>query len=122
MKEKTMRSLTWTAVFVFLITFWVILLMMVAASVSHSADDVIVQTLCDLNDSNLGCIFTHYKVGDTDTLVAEPEPGYYFAGWGGICTGRGECTFTITKEGQRLDLTARFEKIPDKPRNLRRVK
>lgn len=117
MKEKTMRSLTWTAVFVFLITFWVILLMMMT---SARSEDTIVQTLCDYDQPN--CIFTHYKVGDTDTLVAEPEPGYYFAGWGGICTGRGECTFTITKEGQRLDLTARFEKLPDKPRNLRRIK
>lgn len=121
MKEKTIRSLTWKAVFAFLIAFWVIVLFMIAASVSHS-EDVVIQTLCDLNDNNLGCIFTHYKKGDTDTLVAEPEPGYYFAGWSGICTGRGECTFTITEEGQRLDLTARFEKLPDKPKNLRRTK
>lgn len=111
--------LSWKIALMFCIAFWVILLMMIAAARS---EDAIVQTLCDLNDKNLGCIFTHYKVGDTDTLVAEPEPGYYFAGWGGVCTGRGECTFTITKEGQRLDLTARFEKLPDKPRNLRRIK
>lgn len=104
------------------IVLWAFLLSMATGSTANSADDVVTQTLCDLNDSNQGCIFTQYKVGDTDTLVAEAEPGYYFVGWGGICSGRGDCTFTITKEGQRLDLTARFEKIPDKPKNLRRVR
>jgi hypothetical protein len=102
-----------------LLTFLLIVLAMTAVS-SHSADEVVIQTLCDFDQPN--CIFTHYKVGDTDTLVAEPEPGWYFAGWGGICTGRGDCTFTITEEGQRLELTARFEKLPVQPKNLRRVK
>lgn len=102
-----------------LLTFLLIMMVLTAVP-SHSADEVIVQTLCDYDQPN--CIFTHYKVGDTDTLIAEPEAGYYFAGWGGICSGRGDCTFTITQEGQRLELTARFEKLPDKPKNLRRAK
>jgi len=82
-----------------------------------SAADV-VMNICEAPETT--CIWT-YNIGDVVTLEAEPEPGYYFAGWSGICTGKGDCTFTV-EDNNRMELFARFELLPNKPRNLRRVK
>ncbi|MDP2829977.1 MAG: hypothetical protein Q8O37_15405 [Sulfuricellaceae bacterium] len=37
----------------------------------------------------------NYVVDTTVTLTATPESGYYFAGWGGDCSGTGSCVVTM---------------------------
>lgn len=72
--------------------------------------------LCDESH----CVYA-LKAGEPVTYVAEPEAGSYFAGWSGVCTGRGECSFT-PKAGERIELYARFEKMPLAPKNLRNIR
>ena len=37
-----------------------------------------------------------FTTGSTVTLVADPDPGWTFAGWTGACSGTGPCTVTMT--------------------------
>jgi Metallo-peptidase family M12/Divergent InlB B-repeat domain len=47
--------------------------------------------------------------GTSVMLTAAPVTGYYFAGWGGACSGQGTCTLTINSNQAA---TANFAQIP----------
>lgn len=47
--------------------------------------------------------------GTSVTLTASPVTGYYFAGWGGACSGQGTCTLTINSN---QTASANFMQIP----------
>ena len=53
----------------------------------------------DCGDGRTACA-SDYAPGDTATLVANPAPGYAFAGWQGACAGRETGSVTITRRKQ----------------------
>jgi MYXO-CTERM domain-containing protein len=50
---------------------------------------------------------TSYRIGQDVTLRAMPDPGNWFVGWEGPCSGSGPCTLTM---GGPTTLRARFNK------------
>ena len=52
-----------------------------------------------------------YPAGTLVTLMAAPEPGWQFRGWGGACTGTADCTLTI--EGP-TEVTANFTELSNR--------
>jgi len=50
-----------------------------------------------------------HPAGDAVPLVATPDPGWRFAGWGGACRGRGSCT-PVARADQVV--SALFESVP----------
>lgn len=59
-----------------------------------------------------GSCSQYYHSGSQVTLTASPAPGSFFAGWGGACTGTGNCTLTI--DGNK-EASAVFDLMPVKP-------
>ncbi len=50
-----------------------------------------------------------YTMGAEVTLIAMPDSGSYFAGWGGACTGKGSCKVTMNQD---KSVTAVFKPDP----------
>jgi len=50
--------------------------------------------------------------GSTVTLIAQPDYGYAFAGWGGVCSGTGTCAVTMDDD---KSVSANFIEMPKYP-------
>ena len=54
----------------------------------------------------------HFTVGSTVSLVAQPDYGYEFSGWGGACSGSGTCAVTMNSD---KSVTANFIELNKYP-------
>jgi len=64
--------------------------------VTSSPTGFVCGTVCSLNLAQ----------GRQLTLIATPDPGFAFVGWGGACTGTGTCPLTVNSA---LTITATFQ-------------
>jgi len=63
------------------------------------------------DDGNINCgeiCKVNYTESASVTMVASPEPGYVFDGWGGVCAELTECIVNISQVSGHKTVSARF--------------
>jgi hypothetical protein len=59
-----------------------------------------------------GACSAYISPGDSITLSASPDDGYVFHGWGGDCTGKGDCTLTNVQADKTVSAAFVSKSVP----------